>query len=110
VSKVFRRWPKPQLVVTAGSTPTKPAYGRSGIRHERWPELAMRRSNGTWEPETPMLTEKLQVEEPRGREYGCGVSEAEQPVVAMKSWIKGWSQGAVQWSQIRRPTRKGRSR
>jgi hypothetical protein len=21
-------------------TPTKPDYGRSGIRHERWPELA----------------------------------------------------------------------
>src|SRR5262245_47533587 len=50
VSKVFRRWPKPQLVVTAGPTPTIPAYGRSGVRHERWPELAMRRLNGTWEP------------------------------------------------------------
>ena len=49
VSKVTRRWPKPQLVVTAGPTPTIPAYGRSGIRHERWPELAMRRLNGTWE-------------------------------------------------------------
>src|SRR5215471_10631130 len=49
VSKVIRRWPKPQLVVTTGSTPTIPAYGRSGIRHERWPELAMRRLNGTWE-------------------------------------------------------------
>ena len=73
VSKVFRRWPKPQLVVTAGSTPTIPAYGRSGIRHERWPELAMRRLNGTWEPEIPMQTEKPQVEEPRGRKYGCGV-------------------------------------
>src|SRR5262245_20249344 len=49
VSKVIRRWPKPQLVVTAGSTPTIPAYGRSGVRHERWTELAMRRLNGTWE-------------------------------------------------------------
>ena len=74
VSKVYRRWPKPQLVVTAGLTPTIPAYGRSGIRHERWPELAMRQLNGTWEPEISMLTEKLQVEDPRGREYGCGVS------------------------------------
>jgi hypothetical protein len=27
--------------------PTKPVYGRSGIRHERWPELAMRRISGT---------------------------------------------------------------
>ena len=27
-------------LVTAGLAPTKPGYGRSGIRHERWPELA----------------------------------------------------------------------
>ncbi len=30
--------------------PTKPVYGRSGIRHERWPELAneaVRRNVGT---------------------------------------------------------------
>jgi hypothetical protein len=81
VSKVFRRWPKPQLVVTAGPTPTIPAYGRSGIRHERWPELAMRQLNGTWEPEIPMLTEKLQVDDPRGREYGCGVLGADCLVV-----------------------------
>jgi len=39
------------LVTTAGQTPTIPAYGWSGIRHERWPELAMRQMNGTWEPE-----------------------------------------------------------
>jgi hypothetical protein len=26
---------------------TEPVYGRSGIRHERWPELAMRRISGT---------------------------------------------------------------
>ena len=109
VSKANRRRPKPQGVTTAGSAPTIPVYGRSGVRHERWPEPAMRRSNGTWEPETPILTEKPRVEEPRGREYGCGVSEAEQPVVAKKSWKKGWSQGAVQWSRIRRSTRKGRN-
>src|SRR5262245_13903912 len=54
-----------------------------------------------------MLTKKSQVEEPRGREYGSGVSGTEQPVVATKSSIKGWSQGAVQQSQIRRSTRKG---
>src|SRR5215467_5638225 len=51
-------------VTTAGRAPTIPAYGRSGIRHERWPELAMRQLNGTWEPETPMPTEKPQVEDP----------------------------------------------
>ena len=38
-------------VTTAGPAPTIPAYGRSGIRHERWLELAMRQLNGTWEPE-----------------------------------------------------------
>ena len=52
------------LVTTVGQAPTIPAYGRSSIRHERWPELVMRQLNGTWEPETPMQTEKLQVEEP----------------------------------------------
>ena len=49
------------LITTAGQAPTIPAYGRSGIRHERWPELAMRQLNGTWEPEPPMQTEKPQV-------------------------------------------------
>ena len=52
------------LITTAGQAPTLPVYGRSGIRHERWPELAMRQLNGTWEPEISMLTEKLQVGRP----------------------------------------------
>ena len=60
----------------------------------------MRRLNGTWEPEISMLTEKLQVEDPRGREYGCGVSGAEQRVGAEKSPTKGWSEGAVSWGLI----------
>jgi len=47
-----------------------------------------------------MLTEKPQVEEPRGREYGGEVSGAEQRVVAGKSWTKGWSEGAVSRSLI----------
>jgi len=51
----------------------------------------MRQLNGTWEPEIPMLTEKLQVEEPRGREYGCGVSGADCLVVVMK---RGNARGA----------------
>jgi len=42
--------------------------------------LPRRRLNGTWEPEIPMLTEKPQVQETRGREYGCGDSGAEQRV------------------------------
>ena len=57
-----------------------------------------------------MLTEKPQVEEPRGPEYEGGDSGAEWPVVAMKSWIKGRSEGVVLWSQTKRSTRKGRSR
>jgi hypothetical protein len=81
---------------------TKPVYGRSGIRHERWPELAMRRISGTWEPAITMLTEKPQVANPRGREYGCVIAGTGQRVVATKSPIKGWSQGAVSRSLIRR--------
>ena len=55
----------------------------------------MRRISGTWEPAITMLTEKPQVGSPRGREYGCVVAGTGQRVVAMKSPIKGWSQGAV---------------
>jgi hypothetical protein len=62
--------------------------------------LPARRLGGTWEPETSMLTEKPQVEAPRGREYGREDSGAEQRVVAMKSPIKGWSEGAVSRSLI----------
>jgi len=62
--------------------------------------LPMRRLSGTWEPETSMLTEKPQVEEPRGREYGGGDSGTEQRVVAEKFPTKGWSEGAVSRSLI----------
>jgi hypothetical protein len=57
--------------------------------------LPRRRLSGTWEPEAPMQTEKSQVAEPQGREYGCGDSGAEQRGVAGKSSTKGWSEGAV---------------
>jgi hypothetical protein len=40
VSKPYRRCQNRGGLVTAGLASTKPAYGRSGIRHERWPELA----------------------------------------------------------------------
>ena len=40
VSKAIRRCQNRGVIVTAGQAPTKPVYGRSGIRHERWPELA----------------------------------------------------------------------
>jgi hypothetical protein len=62
--------------------------------------LLMRRLSGTWEPETPMRTEKSRVAEPQGREYGSGDSGAEQRVVAGKSPTKGWSEGAVSRSRI----------
>src|SRR5215471_8207409 len=42
------------LITTAEQAPTIPAYKQSSIRHEKWPELAMRRLNKTWEPETLM--------------------------------------------------------
>ena len=100
VSKPIRRCQNRGVIVTAGQAPTKPVYGRSGIRHERWPELAMRRISGTWEPAITMLTEKLQVANPRGREYGCVMAGTGQRVLAMKSPIKGWSEGAVSRSLI----------
>src|SRR5258706_7731661 len=53
--------------------------------------LPKRRLSGTWEPETPMPTEKPQVEEPRGREYGCGVSGSDCPIVVKK---RGNARGA----------------
>jgi len=62
----------------------------------------MRRISGTWEPAITMLTEKPQVAHPRGREYECVVAGTGQRVVAKKSPIKGWSQGAVSRSLIRR--------
>jgi hypothetical protein len=40
VSKAKRRCQNRGGIVTAGLALTKPVYGRSGIRHERWPELA----------------------------------------------------------------------
>jgi hypothetical protein len=90
------------LSLPRDKAPTEPDYGRSGIRHERWPELAMRRIGGTWEPAITMLTEKPQVEAPRGRAYGCVIAGAGQRVVAMKSPTKGWSQDAVSRCLIRR--------
>ena len=62
--------------------------------------LPKRRLSGTWEPETAMQTEKSQVVEPRGREYGGADSGAEQRVVAKKSPITGWSEGVVSRSLI----------
>src|ERR1035438_6723168 len=40
VSKAIRRCQNRGVITTAGQAPTEPVYGRSGIRHERWPELA----------------------------------------------------------------------
>ena len=62
----------PRGVVNAGRASAKPVYGPKRHPALRWPELAERRSSGTWEPGIPMRTEKPQVEEPRGREYGSG--------------------------------------
>ena len=52
------------LITTAEQASTIPAYGRSGIRHERWPELAMRQLNGTWEPELRCKRKSHKWEEP----------------------------------------------
>ena len=42
-------------IAAAGRVPTLPVYGRSGIRHERWSELAMRRMSGVKAGITGML-------------------------------------------------------
>jgi len=55
VSKPIRRCQNRGVITTAGQAPTEPVYGRGGIRHERWPELVMRRISGTWEPAITML-------------------------------------------------------
>ena len=50
VSKAIRRCQNRGWVTAAGQAPTKPVYGRGGIRHERWPELAkeaVKRNMGT---------------------------------------------------------------
>jgi len=40
VSKTKRRCQNRGGLLLRDQAPTKPVYGRSGIRHERWPELA----------------------------------------------------------------------
>jgi hypothetical protein len=88
-------------VITAGRKLRRNLFtggAASGVRGGL--SLPRRRLSGTWEPETPMLTEKPQVEEPQGRAYGRGDSGAEQRVVAEKSPTKGWSEGAVTRSLI----------
>ncbi len=52
---------------------------------------------GTW---TPMQTEKPQVEAPRGREYGSGVSGAEQPVVVRNSLKGEGAKGLYQRAEV----------
>ena len=90
---------KPQGVVTAGPASAKPVYGPERHPALRWPELVERRLSGTWEPGTPMQTEKLKWKnhegesteaEPRG---GTTRSSDEVPE-------RGWSEGVVLWSRI----------
>ena len=59
VSKAIKRCQNRGVITTAGQAPTVPVYGRSGIRHERWPELAneaVRRNMGSLQV---MLRENL---------------------------------------------------
>ena len=59
VSKPIRRCQNRGVIVTAGQAPTKPVYGRSGIRHERWPELAREADRRNVESLQVMLRENL---------------------------------------------------
>ena len=64
VSKAKGRCQNRGGIVTAGRASAMPVYGPKWHPALRWPELAERRSSGTWEPGTPMRTEKPQMEEP----------------------------------------------
>src|SRR5215813_13962717 len=72
------------LVTTAGQASTIPAYGRSGIRHERWPALGMRQLNGTWEPELRCKQKSHKWAEPTRAKVRMRSSGADCPVVVMK--------------------------
>jgi len=101
VSKVIQTMSKPRPGRYCGTELRRNLFTggvASGMRGGL--SLSKRRLSGTWEPETSMTTEKPQVEEPRGREYGSEDSGAGQRVVAWKSPRKGWSEGAVSRSLI----------
>ena len=53
---------------------------------------------------------EVQVEEPRGREYGMRSPGAEQPVVAMKSPKRDGAKGLCYGAEFNVPTSNGRSR
>jgi len=65
--------------------------------------------SGTWEPETPMRTEKSQVQnhkdESTKAETQGGTARSSE-----KSSIKGWSEGAVSRSLFNEPTSNGGAR
>ena len=69
----------------------------------------MRRISGTWEPAITMLTEKPQVETPRGREYGCVMAGTGQRVLAMKASHKRMASRCVEEPDFDEPTSNGRS-
>src|SRR5437016_11093874 len=89
---------KPQEVVTAGSAPTEPVDGRSGIRYKGGLSLHKRRLSGTWGTWDYDANGKAT----NGRTIRAKVRKrspgVEQPVVAKKSPTKGWSEGVELWS------------
>ncbi len=71
-----------------------PVYGPKWHPALRWPELAERRSSGTWEPVAPMLTEKLKWKnhksESTDAEPRDGTTRSSEEVPET-----GWSEGVV---------------
>jgi len=61
----------------------------------RWHQAVMQRLSGTWEPSAPMITEQFKQKPCESHRVGKRRQGTERPVVARKSPIKGWSQGAV---------------
>ena len=72
---------------------------RSGIRHGGGLSLpeAIERNVGTWDSDANGEATSGRTMRARVRKRSPG---AEQPVVAMKPWKAGWSEGVVLWSRI----------
>jgi hypothetical protein len=85
-----------------------PVYGPKWHPALRWPELAERRSSGTWEPVAPMLTEKLKWKnhksESTDAEPRDGTTRSSEEVPET-----GWSEGVVlmELNSMRQPAMGG---
>ena len=76
-----------------------PVYGPKRHPALRWPELAKRRSSGTWEPGALMPTEKLKWKNHEG-ESTEAVHRGGKTRSSAEISERGWSEGVVLGSLI----------